>query len=114
MPRRSNKQVAKILSSGASGNKEDDHSLAELDRKITLATEGFTTNKFCEMVLRDRNRLSKENALIVCDYIMAMKREINPSRYVIYVQFWYHLASYQQSASCKSYIRYHILCLLSS
>ena len=50
----------------------------ELDRKITLAIEGFTTNKFCELILRDRNRLSKENALTVCDYIIAMKREINP------------------------------------
>jgi hypothetical protein len=28
--------------------------------------------------LRDRSRLSKENALTVCDYIIAMKREINP------------------------------------
>jgi integrase len=51
--------------------------LLESDRKITLATEGFTT-KFCELVLRDRNRLSKENALALCDYIIAMKREINP------------------------------------
>jgi hypothetical protein len=44
MPRRSNRQVAKILSS-ASANRGDP-SLAELDRKVTLATEGFTTTKF--------------------------------------------------------------------
>ena len=50
----------------------------ELDRKITLATEGFTTNKYCELVLRDRTRLSKENALTICNYIIDMKREINP------------------------------------
>ncbi|MFL6317727.1 MAG: hypothetical protein ACJ71K_19465 [Nitrososphaeraceae archaeon] len=35
-----------------------------LDRKIAIATEGFTTNKFCELVLKDRNRLSIENTLI--------------------------------------------------
>src|SRR5919198_2083629 len=29
-----------------------------LDRKITIATEGFTTHKFCELVLKDRRRLS--------------------------------------------------------
>jgi integrase/recombinase XerD len=50
----------------------------EIQRKITLATEGFTTIKFCELVLRDRNRLSKENALTISEYIIAMKREINP------------------------------------
>ena len=32
------------------------------ERKIALATEGFTT-KFCELVLKDRNRMSQENAL---------------------------------------------------
>jgi integrase/recombinase XerD len=74
MSRRSNRAVAEIL---ASSPKNEETSL-ELDRKIILATEGFTTNKFCELILRDRNRLSKENALTVCDYIIAMKREINP------------------------------------
>jgi len=49
-----------------------------LDRKITLATEGFGNTKFCEIGLRDRNRLSKENALTICEYVIAMKREINP------------------------------------
>jgi len=73
MSRRSNKSVIKILSA-SSHNKDD----IELDRKITLAIEGFTTAKFCELVLRDRNRLSKENALTVSNYIIAMKREINP------------------------------------
>jgi integrase len=48
-----------------------------LQRKIVLATEGFTT-KFCELVLKDGNRLSKENALVVAEYIIAMKREVNP------------------------------------
>ena len=43
-----------------------------------MATEGFITNKFCEITLRDRNRLSKENALTISEYIIAMKREVNP------------------------------------
>jgi integrase/recombinase XerD len=48
-----------------------------LERKIALATEGFTT-KFCESILKDRKRLSKENALVVAEYILSMKREVNP------------------------------------
>jgi integrase/recombinase XerD len=46
-----------------------------LEKKIILATEGITT-KFSESTLRDK--LSKENALAVANYIIAMKREINP------------------------------------
>jgi integrase/recombinase XerD len=59
-----------------------------LERRITLAAEGFTS-KFPELVLRDRNRLSKENALTLSEYIIAMKREINPRfNYVRYtIQF---------------------------
>jgi hypothetical protein len=72
--RRANKQVAEILASETNKQKQD----FELDRKITIATEGFTTSKFCELILRDRNRLSKDNALTVSEYIIAMKREINP------------------------------------
>jgi integrase/recombinase XerD len=52
--------------------------LEGLDRKITIVTDGFTADRFCELVLRDRNKLSKENALTICDYIIAMKREVNP------------------------------------
>jgi integrase len=81
MHRRSKKPVAEILSptnvSFLDENDNDKH-LALLERKITLATEGFTTHKFCELILRDRNRLSEENALTMCEYIIAMKREINP------------------------------------
>jgi hypothetical protein len=62
----------------------DDHE--ELERKISLATEGFTM-KFCEALLKDRNRLSKENSLTVAEYIISMKREVNPrpsyTRYTI-------------------------------
>ena len=45
------------------------------------ATEGLTRIKYCELILKDRNRLSKENALTICDYIIYMKREINKAQY---------------------------------
>jgi uncharacterized protein YihD (DUF1040 family) len=87
MARRSNKSIAEILTpspptdilflDGNEDNNDNDNHLALLERKISLATEGFTTHKFCELVLKDRSRLSKENALTICDYIIAMKREIN-------------------------------------
>jgi hypothetical protein len=38
---------------------DNDEQLALLDRRITMATEGFTTHKFCELVLKDRSRLSR-------------------------------------------------------
>jgi uncharacterized protein YihD (DUF1040 family) len=94
MARRSNKSIAKILipltdDSLLDGKDNNDSPLRILDRKISLATEGFTTRKFCELILRDRSRLSKENALTICDYIIAMKREINPrltyKRYTIQI-----------------------------
>ncbi|HMH09835.1 MAG TPA: hypothetical protein VK553_03950, partial [Candidatus Nitrosopolaris rasttigaisensis] len=75
MSRLSDKQIPEILGSKTTNKEKQD---LDLDRKIALATEGFTTAKFCEFVLRDRNRLSKENALIISEYILAMKREINP------------------------------------
>ena len=91
MARRSNKSIGEILTPplrsqvhtsaihASSPRSNDSNDLLLLDRKITLATEGFTTNKFCELILKDRTRLSKENALTICDYIIAMKREINPT-----------------------------------
>ena len=59
-----------------------------LERRIILITKCFT-RKFPELVLKDRNKLSKENAMTICDYIIAMKREINPRyNYVRYtIQF---------------------------
>jgi hypothetical protein len=78
MSRRSNKQIAKILELNRGAIRDGDGD-GELYRKIALVTEGFpAANKYCELILRDRNRLSKENALNVCNYIIAMKREINP------------------------------------
>src|SRR5919108_1367247 len=49
-----------------------------LEKKINLAVEDFNTDKFYELILRDRNRLSNENALTICDYVITMKREVNP------------------------------------
>jgi len=78
MARRSNKSIAEILTppiptQGSSKNGDD-----LLEMKISMASEGFGMTKFCELILKDRNRLSKENALTVSDYIIAMKREVNP------------------------------------
>ena len=78
MARRSNKSIAEILTPIVVSASSKDNDLSVLERKITLATEGFTTTKFCELILRDRSRLSKENALTMCEYIIAMKREVNP------------------------------------
>lgn len=79
MPRYPNKPTVEVLGPqmalGLSSNDNDD---ALLEKKITMATEGFTTSKLCELILRDRNRISKENALTVSEYILAMKREVNP------------------------------------
>jgi hypothetical protein len=75
MARRSKKSIAEILSiTNASFLYEH----LALDRKIALATEGFKTHKLCELILKDRTRMSQENALTICDYIIAMEREINP------------------------------------
>ena len=62
--------------------------------EITLATEGFTTKKYCELVLRDRARLSEDNALTVANYIIDYKREINASQSTIKttVQFLFELS----------------------
>jgi hypothetical protein len=77
MPRRSNKWIAEILTPTISSSQSQDSTInvhtpsqssirndnihdIELNRKIAIATEGFTTRKFCELVLKDRSRLSKE------------------------------------------------------
>jgi plasmid stability protein len=75
----SRSEVEAILTSSlSSSSSPKNEEQAILDRKVTLVTEGFTTAKVSELILRDRSRLSKENALTVCDYIISMKREINP------------------------------------
>jgi len=68
--RLSNKSLETALASVATNS--------ELNRKIALATECFTTSKISELILKDRTRLSEENALTVCNYIIAFKHEVNP------------------------------------
>jgi len=79
MARCSNKSISGLLTPNVplqDANDNNDKHLALLERIIHLATEGFTMHKFCELILRDRNRLSKENALTICEYVIAMKREV--------------------------------------
>ena len=77
MAGRSNKSIAEILTRSTAVSSSEVVDNIQLHRKIASATEGFAT-RYCELVLRDRNRISEENALIICDYIIAMKREVNP------------------------------------
>ena len=72
MARRSNKSIGEILTPplrsqvhttaihASSPRNNDSDNLLLVERKITLVTEGFTMDKFCELILKDRNRLSKE------------------------------------------------------
>jgi integrase len=53
----------------------DDYDLLLFDKKVALATEGLIP--FFEKILRART--SKENALIISEYIAAAKRDINLS-----------------------------------
>lgn len=123
MARRSNKSIQEILlgqqqyqstegfTTSVGGYDDKDE---ELDRKITLAIEGFTTTKYCELILRDRTRLSKENALTVCDYIIDMKREINPSLNTIRttIQFFSELCKCVKNKRFEDMIRDDILLFL--
>jgi hypothetical protein len=53
-----------------------DHN-ALFDRKIDLITSGL--QPFLNRFLKDENEVSKDNAIIIYNYIMAMKTEINLS-----------------------------------
>src|SRR5919202_4466253 len=75
--RRSNKSIEEILSASKEYISFDDKE-KELDRKISLVTECFGTQKWSELILRDRTKLSKENAMTVCNYLIDYKREKNP------------------------------------
>jgi integrase len=78
MARRSNKSIAEILAQPLPSQASSKNENELLEKKINMATEGFARTNLCELMLRDRNRLTKENALTVSDYIIAMKREVNP------------------------------------
>jgi hypothetical protein len=66
--------TTKTMTSSTAPKEEDNDGL---ERKIGLSTEGFMT-KYCESILRYRSKLSIENAMTVSEYIIMMKREINP------------------------------------
>jgi hypothetical protein len=70
MARRPNKSIAEILSLSSTNlsSLDDDYidKHIAIDKKIAVVTEGFTSYKFWELILKDRNRLSIENALKVC------------------------------------------------
>jgi hypothetical protein len=78
MARRSNKSLEATLTAAEATTATKDEDDLEIQRKVGLAIKGFTTSKYRELVLKDRIRLSKENALVICNYIIAMKREVNP------------------------------------
>ena len=87
-----------------------------LERKMILATDGFMT-KFSESTLRDRSKLSQENALVVAEYIISMKREVNARlNYIKYtIQFLSELS--RISGIGKNFIdmtREDVLCYLDN
>ena len=86
MPRVAKPNIRSRIAMAESAKLNND--LNSLERKIILAIEGFMT-EYSESTLRDRNRLSQENALVVAEYVIAMKREVNPRpNYIQYtIQF---------------------------
>ncbi len=70
--RRSNKSIDEILSASKEYISFDEKE-RELNEKITLVTEDFGTKKWSELTLR--TKLSKENALTACNYLICYKRE---------------------------------------
>jgi tRNA(Ser,Leu) C12 N-acetylase TAN1 len=97
MARRSNKSLEATLTAAEATTARKDEDDLEIQRKVDLAIEGFTTSKYCELVLKDRIRLSKENALVVYNYIIAMKREVNARLNTIKttIQFLSELSSFR-------------------
>jgi hypothetical protein len=68
--RRSNKSIAEILVQLSSSQVSSKNDNQLLEKKINAAVQGFDTNRFCGLILTDRNRVPKENALTVSDYIL--------------------------------------------
>ena len=50
---------------------------ALFDRKVDLVTSGLQP-RFSKY-LRDSSLISEDNSLVICDYVLAMSTEINPS-----------------------------------
>jgi integrase/recombinase XerD len=88
----------------------------ELEKRIRLATE-YLTIPFCEALLKDRNRISRENAMVLADYVIAMKREINPRASYIKnnIQFLSELSRFVGlEKRFKDFTKYDILSFLDS
>ena len=67
MSKRSNKSIAETFSSKnvpLQDMGDNDKYLALLERKIALATEGFTTHKLCELILTDKDEVCEEYLII--------------------------------------------------
>jgi hypothetical protein len=52
---------------------------ALFDRKVDLITAGLQPRYNTCLKDESQGQISKENALVICDYILAMNTEINPS-----------------------------------
>ena len=63
MARRSNKSLEATLTAAeaTSTTKKNEDDL-EIQMKVSLAIEGFTTSKYCELVLKDMDK-------VLCDFI---------------------------------------------
>jgi hypothetical protein len=112
MARHSNKSIAEILTPSLTDisflgiNDDNDNSLALLERKISLATEGFTTHKFCELVLKDRRRLSKENALTICDLYHSNEKGDKPKTKIQKIYYTVFVGVIKSSWNRKEVHRY--------
>jgi hypothetical protein len=56
-------------------NEESKEAALLLERKIAIATEGFVDH----ITTKLRRLQSKQNIETICDYILAMNAEVNPS-----------------------------------
>jgi hypothetical protein len=88
----------------------------DVAEKVRLALDHLHT-PFCESLLMDRNRISKENAAILAEYIIVMKREINPRASYVKnnIQFLSELSRFVGiEKRFKDITKYHILSFLDS
>jgi hypothetical protein len=60
MARRSTKSVSEILAPRNVSSVDKNDNPFSVREEIAIASEGFTTHKFCELALKDRNRLHRK------------------------------------------------------
>jgi len=88
----------------------------DVAEKVRLALEHLHL-PFYESLLMDRARMSKENAAVLADYIIAMKREINPRASYVKnnIQFLSELSRFVGiEKRFEDFIKYDILSFLDS